>query len=99
LFNAEWLAQKGLVRVSRAWWCRAGAVLVPWRCNRHFASLVKHPAMPEPYFWWHLQDAKQAMPPNASLASADPIAAVTHADPYPYYRDLASTRPFHFDPH
>ena len=38
------------------------------------------------------------MPPNASLAPADPIAAVTHADPYPYYRDLASTLPFYFDP-
>ena len=31
------------------------------------------------------------------IAPADPIAAVTHADPYPYYRALASTRPFHFD--
>lgn len=25
----------------------------------------------------------------------DPIAAVTHADPYPYYRDLARQHPFH----
>ncbi|MGO4764137.1 cytochrome P450 [Cupriavidus sp. 2KB_3] len=28
---------------------------------------------------------------------ADPIAAVTDADPYPYYRHLAATRPFHHD--
>lgn len=27
----------------------------------------------------------------------DPIAAVVHADPYPYYRDLAARRPFHRD--
>jgi cytochrome P450 len=28
---------------------------------------------------------------------ADPIAAVTHADPYPYYADLVARRPFHRD--
>ncbi|GJG94900.1 cytochrome P450 [Cupriavidus pauculus] len=28
---------------------------------------------------------------------ADPIAAVVHRDPYPWYRDLAATRPFYFD--
>lgn len=28
---------------------------------------------------------------------ADPIAAVTDPDPYPYYRQLAATRPFHHD--
>ncbi|SFC15084.1 Cytochrome P450 [Cupriavidus sp. OV038] len=28
---------------------------------------------------------------------ADPIAAVTDPDPYPYYRHLAATRPFHHD--
>jgi cytochrome P450 len=27
----------------------------------------------------------------------DPIAAVVHADPYPYYRELAARRPFHRD--
>jgi len=32
------------------------------------------------------------------MLPADPIAAVTHADPYPYYRQLAQSRPFHFDP-
>jgi len=33
------------------------------------------------------------MPP----APSDPIAAVTHPDPYPWYRQLARTRPFHYD--
>lgn len=28
---------------------------------------------------------------------ADPIAAVTHADPYPYYAELTATRPIHRD--
>jgi cytochrome P450 len=28
---------------------------------------------------------------------ADPIAAVTHPDPYPYYRELVATRPLHRD--
>ncbi|RJS15372.1 cytochrome P450 [Corallococcus sp. H22C18031201] len=28
---------------------------------------------------------------------ADPITAVTHPDPYPYYRHLAATRAFHWD--
>ena len=27
----------------------------------------------------------------------DPIAAVTHRDPYPYYEELVATRPFHRD--
>src|SRR5262249_57507289 len=27
----------------------------------------------------------------------DPIAAVTHSDPYPYYAQLVATRPFHRD--
>src|SRR5213593_1263292 len=27
----------------------------------------------------------------------DPIAAVTHADPYPYYAELVAARPFHRD--
>ncbi|CAG9169532.1 cytochrome P450 [Cupriavidus respiraculi] len=31
------------------------------------------------------------------LPPADPIAAVVHADPYPYYRELAARRPFHRD--
>lgn len=30
-------------------------------------------------------------------APADPIAAATHADPYPYYADLVARRPFAFD--
>ena len=28
---------------------------------------------------------------------ADPLAAVTHRDPYPYYRRLVRERPFYFD--
>ncbi len=32
------------------------------------------------------------------MIPADPIAAVTHRDPYPYYRALAQARPFHYDP-
>ena len=28
---------------------------------------------------------------------ADPIAAVTHRDPYPYYADLVAARPIHRD--
>ncbi|WP_035879951.1 cytochrome P450 [Cupriavidus sp. BIS7] len=32
-----------------------------------------------------------------AIAPADPISAVTHSDPYPYYRALARSRPFHFD--
>ncbi|WP_454766960.1 cytochrome P450 [Cupriavidus campinensis] len=31
------------------------------------------------------------------MAPADPIAAVIHPDPYPYYRELAVSRPFHRD--
>ena len=31
------------------------------------------------------------------MAPRDPIAAVTHADPYPYYADLVARRPFHRD--
>ncbi|MBV8272036.1 MAG: cytochrome P450 [Cupriavidus sp.] len=31
------------------------------------------------------------------IAPADPISAVTHSDPYPYYRALARSQPFHFD--
>jgi cytochrome P450 len=30
-------------------------------------------------------------------APSNPIAAVTHPDPYPYYADLVATRPFHHD--
>ncbi|WP_298728485.1 cytochrome P450 [uncultured Ferrovibrio sp.] len=29
---------------------------------------------------------------------SDPVAAVTHPDPYPYYAELIRKRPFHFDP-
>jgi cytochrome P450 len=29
--------------------------------------------------------------------SIDPIAAVIHPDPYPYYRELAATRPIYYD--
>jgi cytochrome P450 len=31
------------------------------------------------------------------MRPADPIAAVTHPDPYPYYADLVARRPFHRD--
>ena len=34
---------------------------------------------------------------SADLRPADPIAAVTHPDPYPYYADLTATRPIHRD--
>ena len=27
----------------------------------------------------------------------NPIAAVTHPDPYPYYREMVATRPLHRD--
>lgn len=30
-------------------------------------------------------------------APSDPIAAVTHPDPYPYYAELVAARPFHHD--
>ncbi|WP_231907053.1 cytochrome P450 [Cupriavidus sp. D384] len=44
-------------------------------------------------------DVLQALSPSAEapVAPADPIAAVTHPDPYPWYRQLARTRPFHYD--
>lgn len=29
----------------------------------------------------------------------DPVAAVTHSDPYPYYADLVKNKPFHYDVH
>jgi len=32
-----------------------------------------------------------------AIALADPISAVTHPDPYPYYRALARSQPFQFD--
>ncbi|SOY68121.1 cytochrome P450 [Cupriavidus taiwanensis] len=34
---------------------------------------------------------------TASFAGIDPLSAVTHPDPYPYYRELAATRPFFRD--
>jgi len=34
---------------------------------------------------------------TADLRPADPIAAVTHPDPYPYYADLTAARPIHRD--
>jgi len=34
---------------------------------------------------------------SAGLRPADPIAAVTHPDPYPYYAHLTATRPIHRD--
>ena len=34
---------------------------------------------------------------RANQAPRDPIAAVTHPDPYPYYAQLVATRPFHRD--
>ena len=44
-------------------------------------------------------DALEALSPPRSMppAPSDPIAAVTHPDPYPWYRQLARTRPFHYD--
>lgn len=38
-----------------------------------------------------------AMFDAASQPPADPIAAVTHPDPYPYYRQLRDTQPLYFD--
>ncbi|WP_026164124.1 cytochrome P450 [Cupriavidus neocaledonicus] len=35
---------------------------------------------------------------TAPFAGIDPLSAVTHPDPYPYYRELAATRPFFRDP-
>jgi cytochrome P450 len=37
------------------------------------------------------------MPDAALQPPADPVAAVTHPDPYPYYRELRETRPLYFD--
>jgi cytochrome P450 len=37
------------------------------------------------------------MPEAARQPPADPIAAVTHPDPWPYYRQLRDTRPLYFD--
>lgn len=37
------------------------------------------------------------MTPAAHAAPTDPIAAVAHPDPYPWYRQLARTRPFYYD--
>src|SRR5689334_11414293 len=34
---------------------------------------------------------------NTSTQPQNPIKAVTHPDPYPYYRYLAQERPFYFD--
>ena len=34
---------------------------------------------------------------RASGPPADPIAAVTHPDPYPYYRDLVARTPLYRD--
>jgi cytochrome P450 len=34
---------------------------------------------------------------SAGTRPADPIAAVTHPDPYPYYAELGATRPIHRD--
>jgi cytochrome P450 len=34
---------------------------------------------------------------SAGTRPADPIAAVTHPDPYPYYAELTATRPIHRD--
>ncbi|MCO4887765.1 cytochrome P450 [Cupriavidus sp. WGtm5] len=35
---------------------------------------------------------------TATSAGIDPLSAVTHPDPYPYYRELAATRPFFREP-
>lgn len=37
------------------------------------------------------------MPEAAFRLPADPVAAVTHPDPWPYYRQLRETRPLYFD--
>ncbi|MGQ2978352.1 MAG: cytochrome P450 [Polaromonas sp.] len=37
------------------------------------------------------------MPDAVREPPADPIAAVTHPDPWPYYRQLRETRPLYFD--
>lgn len=37
------------------------------------------------------------MPEAASRAPANPVAAVTHPDPWPYYRRLREERPLYFD--
>ncbi len=34
---------------------------------------------------------------TADVRPADPVAAVTHPDPYPYYADLTAARPLHRD--
>jgi cytochrome P450 len=39
----------------------------------------------------------QSVQPMASIQPLDPVAAVVHADPYPYYRELGARRPFHRD--
>ena len=45
-----------------------------------------------------LQPLSRPHPMQAALAApADPIVAVTHPDPYPWYRQLARTRPFYHD--
>ncbi|NUT13394.1 MAG: cytochrome P450, partial [Cupriavidus sp.] len=31
---------------------------------------------------------------TATFTGIDPLSAVTHPDPYPYYRELSATRPF-----
>jgi cytochrome P450 len=38
-----------------------------------------------------------SVPARAPEGPRDPIAAVTHPDPYPYYARLVATRPFHRD--
>ncbi|MFL6622019.1 MAG: cytochrome P450 [Sulfurifustis sp.] len=35
--------------------------------------------------------------PNANTFPSDPVAAVTHRDPYPYYADLVATKPLYRD--
>lgn len=37
------------------------------------------------------------IPALAETAGIDPLSAVTHPDPYPYYRELAASRPFFRD--
>src|SRR5260221_9008607 len=39
----------------------------------------------------HREDSLMTTPPR------DPIAAVTHLDPYPYYAELVARRPLYFD--
>ena len=69
-----------------------GAPLIQRHGQAH-AWFVPHRIMArdEPGYWRLVPSRARAMPPT------DPIAAVTHADPYPYYAALARERPLYRD--